>query len=950
MKRSHDDFPSTSCRPTLLQQAIQLNNHSDNLFCLPTISNTLHRAPGLPPSETLDRSVHSDVYDDDIVSTADDFIETTFDDDDYSSTSDETLDHHILDDELTRVFQLAINDVPAENNVELCTFRRNEITLPPDILFQVEFLSKMSRHRGNDLNIHSEILELIKTHAQTHSADFSTLQIMSRQTLIRILTTHYRLDFLKPTLATVMLTDGTKATVPIFNVKATLLSFLNDPKKMRPENFASNYDIFTGKSTSVSTTIDEIHSGYIWEEARQRYCGDDPTAFPLGLICFYDKTHTDVFGSLACAPFICIPSFLNRRSRNDDNNYMVLGYIPNLGLGKSKSNTQTSTQKLQDEHNCLLLVTNQIKQIHREGGFWTKILGRRVCVKVWIHFIAGDTSGHNNLVGHMNGGTPKFIYRDCRCLFNELANPNPQCQLITLKDQEEARQSFDGLKSICKKDIKNAFDNVPLADDVYGLLGCVPPEMLHVSGTGLLKHLFACLPTLIGGPQTKKKDQESFDELHRSLVQDAQRQSEKDVPRMSVRNGITDGTKMAGSERVGNCFILLCVMHTARGIELTKLEMANQRITLKRTLHCLKLYLSFERWITQPNPRSKVEKSKRLLGELILLIQQCYPRVDGFGWKIPKMHALSKMPDTVLKFGSANNFSGQIGERALKGIVKDHASRTQRRADSFAQQCAQREYESNVVKFVMSDMHQNPGLTTNSILNSRKSSFSGCFQLSMNSTNARGVSTENDMVTWVDKMKNGVSFGISKLFIFALRQFSFGVGHRAGYSVTGFTTWNCGVQNELDQPTIYHATEYMNGKSRYDYAMISFLSDDGKTNTCPAKILGFVKYNVTRGIPTPHLCTDLGLSLSDIKDQNTIDQHNYVVIHAASTYVTWEKLMDDFVVPFHLGDVKTCLYIVKVEAIEGPLFVFQNYGGDGKKLFCTLPQRKWAKYFDRRLS
>ncbi len=113
MKRSHDDFPTISCRPTLLQQAIQFNNHLDTLFCLPTISNSLHRAPGLPPYETLDGSVHSDVYDDDIVSTADDFIETTFDDDEYSSNSDESLDHHLLSDELTRVFQLAINDVPA---------------------------------------------------------------------------------------------------------------------------------------------------------------------------------------------------------------------------------------------------------------------------------------------------------------------------------------------------------------------------------------------------------------------------------------------------------------------------------------------------------------------------------------------------------------------------------------------------------------------------------------------------------------------------------------------------------------------------------------------------------------------------------------------------------------------------------------------------------------------
>jgi hypothetical protein len=33
-----------------------------------------------------------------------------------------------------------------------------------------------------------------------------------------------------------------------------------------------------------------------------------------------------------------------------------------------------------------------------------------VCVKLWLHFIAGDTSGHNNLFQHMNGGQPKFIY------------------------------------------------------------------------------------------------------------------------------------------------------------------------------------------------------------------------------------------------------------------------------------------------------------------------------------------------------------------------------------------------------------------------------------------------------------------------------------------------------------------------------------------------------------
>ncbi len=85
-----------------------------------------------------------------------------------------------------------------------------------------------------------------------------------------------------------------------------------------------------------TSTFDEIHTGSLWEQARQKYCGDDPDAFPLALVCFYDKTNTDVVGSLSCAPFICTPSFLNKECCNDDSNYMVLGYIPNLGYGKGK--------------------------------------------------------------------------------------------------------------------------------------------------------------------------------------------------------------------------------------------------------------------------------------------------------------------------------------------------------------------------------------------------------------------------------------------------------------------------------------------------------------------------------------------------------------------------------------------------------------------------------------
>jgi hypothetical protein len=134
---------------------------------------------------------------------------------------------------------------------------------------------------------------------------------------------------------------------------------------------------------------------------------------------------------------------------------------------------------------------------------------RCVCVKLWIHFIAGDTSGHNNLIGHMNKGWPKFIYQDCRCLFDDLSSPIPMRSLITSEALKQARLTEEGLTNTCKKTISNAFENVPFGDLKYGLLGYVPAEMLHVSGTGLLKRRFGCLDNLIRGP-IKKKDKESF--------------------------------------------------------------------------------------------------------------------------------------------------------------------------------------------------------------------------------------------------------------------------------------------------------------------------------------------------------------------------------------------------------------------------------------------------------
>jgi hypothetical protein len=70
------------------------------------------------------------------------------------------------------------------------------------------------------------------------------------------------------------------------------------------------------------------------------------------------------------------------------------------------------------------------------------------------------------------------------------------------------------------------------------------------------------------------------------------------------------------------------------------------------------------------------------------MIKDCFPRDEDWGWNYPKNARVAKMPVNMLKFGSANIFSDNIGERALKGIVKDDAERKQRQLDKFSQQFA----------------------------------------------------------------------------------------------------------------------------------------------------------------------------------------------------------------------------------------------------------------------
>ena len=118
------------------------------------------------------------------------------------------------------------------------------------------------------------------------------------------------------------------------------------------------------------------------------------------------------------------------------------------------------------------------------------------------------------------------------------------------------------IKRLSKHPIDNAITemDLPLSDQEFGPFKMTPPELLHVSGSGLISYMFSTLKDAM-----TDKDRSVIDDLHQEMHRDSQWQSKKDFPVGSTRNGIVDGTKCMSTERRGNLFRLACIAMTTAG-------------------------------------------------------------------------------------------------------------------------------------------------------------------------------------------------------------------------------------------------------------------------------------------------------------------------------------------------------------------------------------------------
>ena len=98
------------------------------------------------------------------------------------------------------------------------------------------------------------------------------------------------------------ITNGSYATVSVFDLKSQILSLLTDPELTKTEYLAEGLDIFSGDVPEKSNTFGEIYAGEVWSTAVLHHRGNNTVVMPIGLVVFGNKSHFDLHGALATTP------------------------------------------------------------------------------------------------------------------------------------------------------------------------------------------------------------------------------------------------------------------------------------------------------------------------------------------------------------------------------------------------------------------------------------------------------------------------------------------------------------------------------------------------------------------------------------------------------------------------------------------------------------------------
>ena len=532
----------------------------------------------------------------------------------------------------------------------------------------------------------------------------------------------------KPFEVTTMIptSDGHQnVPVTVFDFKSQLMALLKDPQLFGDLNNldVNPQDIF-GKYRAHNNCLSTVNSGYRYKQAYQTMVVNPTKDFLMPIIFACDETKVSSMGKGACWPLMFTTSILNQEKRNLPRAWKPLGYVydTSLVLSANEEKELGTHIKYQRLHNILDTILATYVKCQRPGALDGIVLtfGRHsqtVNLKVPCFFIIGDMQGGDK----MAGSAPVYqhrvnrLCRKCNVQGRESGNPLVECQKITTNQVIKLLQNNDmeGLKQMNQYNVQNAWFKVDFGGCEFGIFSAAcPVEPLHALENGIIDDCLDVLLKKIGPARLLAR----LDVLARNLVdlprqQQASSGSDKTMPRLLWKDGISRLTDLTAAAKVGIMFTIVVVSLQTDGHRFFKGILGTDH-SVKDMRECFQMLLCYWSWLKKDSywARSdykQMQEATQAIRKMLSRIIKLWPREEGQGWNLAKFHEQLHVPDDIFYNGCPKgSHSGPVEHNHIQ-MVKRPSSRTQKRRSNLDQQLAMRLYESALVNSAQDRMESN---------------------------------------------------------------------------------------------------------------------------------------------------------------------------------------------------------------------------------------------------
>ena len=871
--------------------------------------------------------------------------------------------------------------------------------LPPYYIAQVSLLKILSQHRGQDLKLFDRIMHWVGFFSDNYPLIWS--QRMAHRHHTRKGTLQYLANFfgtnrLIPKKKTAVMTDGSKIDVPVYDFQAVFENMMTDTDLINEDNLIqSNFDKETWRpikkysELSPYDTIDDLTTGSMYEKGIELYCNEDPPPgihriLPAPIIIFTDEAHHDKKNGNKTGPVSICPAMVKQEVRAKDASWYNIAYIPNYGLGRGKyygnyddkwevedgkkKGKKTLTQekvkemKVKDRQILYETALSSFREWCDEyGGLRMMWRGKLCLVKPFILMVIGDSKEYNMITNHYNSNNARCLNKTCLCPWQDIGTKfPPECVRLTSAHREKASEDAEYAKFISYHQEASVWDDLPLADIIEGIPGHCPIEWLHLNGQGNYKDGVDVIHDVIGENQTKKSKKEELDMLFQAITNDIRRNSERNIPLIASRFAIMDLSNVTANERVGNYFVLILCLASKRGRQIMHNSFKEKGICINDVIDTMTSLLAYDAWCRSFGiPKWELDNARPAVAELMENMTIHLPKTveeGSHGYHKLKFHGLWLMLDSMEKYASARNTSGEHGERLHKIIVGMNGDVTQQRPATFTVQCGTRDGERNIINHAFKHIRHECPIELTYNIEDEEDTFDetptsdasayvwvGQYSATCSAYSGRTHDVRYD-VTWKRNEKTAAGVELHLHFLHCLTSWSVKQEYKEPFRITGYTEMR--VRSCNGGQTIYRASDYYYGTDWYDWA---FVEDPIVPSiTYIGKILGFFRYD-TPGYPTYKLVKIDKHDPDYIRENNLTDHTMYAVVIGSTQEYSLKALESKIVTPFRLecGDQA---YIVPIRCIKSPLLVTRNFGSTTQTgyLHC-LPQQKWPSLFTRRI-